>query len=52
MGDTGSMIVGFLLAFFTISFISQSQTNIDSDYFRASPALALAMLFYPLIGYF
>ncbi|WCO01122.1 MraY family glycosyltransferase [Psychroserpens ponticola] len=49
MGDTGSMIVGFLLAFFTISFISQSQTNIDSEYFRASPALAFAMLFFPLI---
>ena len=52
MGDTGSMIVGFLLAFFTISFISQSQTNIDSNYFRASPALALAMLFYPLLDTF
>lgn len=49
MGDTGSMIVGFLLAFFTISFISQSQTNVDSEYFRASPALAFAMLFFPLI---
>lgn len=49
MGDTGSMIVGFLIAFFTISFISQSQTNIDSEYFRASPALAFAMLFFPLI---
>jgi len=49
MGDTGSMIVGFLLAFFTISFISQSQTNIESEYYRASPALAFAMLFFPLI---
>ncbi|MCD2257636.1 MraY family glycosyltransferase [Psychroserpens luteolus] len=52
MGDTGSMIVGFLLAFFTISFISQSQTNINSDYFKASPALALAMLFFPLMDTF
>jgi UDP-N-acetylmuramyl pentapeptide phosphotransferase/UDP-N-acetylglucosamine-1-phosphate transferase len=52
MGDTGSMILGFLLAFFTISFISQSQTNIDSEYFRASPALALAMLFFPLMDTF
>jgi UDP-N-acetylmuramyl pentapeptide phosphotransferase/UDP-N-acetylglucosamine-1-phosphate transferase len=52
MGDTGSLIVGFLLAFFAISFISQSQTNIDSNYFRASPALALAMLFYPLMDTF
>lgn len=52
MGDTGSMIVGFLLAFFTISFISQSQTNIESEYFKGSPALALAMLFYPLMDTF
>ncbi|MBR9914836.1 MAG: undecaprenyl/decaprenyl-phosphate alpha-N-acetylglucosaminyl 1-phosphate transferase [Algicola sp.] len=49
MGDTGSMIVGFLLAFFTISFICQSQINVNSEYFRASPALAIAMLFYPLM---
>ncbi|WP_298900401.1 MraY family glycosyltransferase [uncultured Psychroserpens sp.] len=52
MGDTGSMIVGFLLAFFTISFISQSQTTISSRFFKASPALALAMLFYPLMDTF
>ena len=49
MGDTGSMIVGFLLAFFTISFINMAQTNVDSSYYRASPALAFALLFYPLI---
>ncbi|NRB84903.1 MAG: undecaprenyl/decaprenyl-phosphate alpha-N-acetylglucosaminyl 1-phosphate transferase [Winogradskyella sp.] len=49
MGDTGSMIVGFLLAFFTISFINMAQVNESSDYFKASPALALALLFYPLI---
>lgn len=49
MGDTGSMIVGFLLAFFTISFINMAQTNPDSIYFSNSPALAFALLFYPLI---
>ena len=49
MGDTGSMIVGFLLAFFSISFISQSQINPESLYHKASPALVLAMLFYPLM---
>lgn len=52
MGDTGSMIIGFLLAFFTISFISQSQLNVNSSYHAASPALALAILFYPLIDTF
>ncbi|WP_405576079.1 MraY family glycosyltransferase [Winogradskyella sp. Asnod2-B02-A] len=49
MGDTGSMIVGFLLAFFSISFISQSQINTESLYHKGSPALVLAMLFYPLM---
>lgn len=49
MGDTGSMIVGFLLAFFTISFISKSQLDVNSSYHKASPALALAILFYPLM---
>ena len=49
MGDTGSMIVGFLLAFFTISFINIAQTDVDSSYYRASPALAFALLFYPMI---
>jgi UDP-N-acetylmuramyl pentapeptide phosphotransferase/UDP-N-acetylglucosamine-1-phosphate transferase len=52
MGDTGSMIVGFLIAFFTISFISQSQIDVSSSYHRASPALALAVLFYPLMDTF
>lgn len=49
MGDTGSMIVGFLLAFFTISFINMAQLDESSEYYRASPALAFALLFYPLI---
>lgn len=49
MGDTGSMIVGFLLAFFTISFINIAQLDKSSAYFKASPALAFALLFYPLL---
>ncbi|GGG60216.1 glycosyltransferase family 4 protein [Bizionia arctica] len=49
MGDTGSMIVGFLLAFFSISFISDAQVNQDSQFHRAAPALVLAILFYPLV---
>lgn len=52
MGDTGSMIVGFLLAFFTVSFIGQAQTDTESAYYSASPALALALLFYPLLDTF
>lgn len=49
MGDTGSMIVGFLLAFFVISFINMAQSSPDSEYYRDAPALAFALLFYPLI---
>lgn len=49
MGDTGSMIVGFLLAFFAISFISHAQSNPVSHFHKVSPAIALAILFYPLM---
>ena len=49
MGDTGSMIVGFLLAFFTISFINMAQVDENSNYYNDAPALAFALLFYPLI---
>ncbi|WP_353779874.1 MraY family glycosyltransferase [Winogradskyella sp. 3972H.M.0a.05] len=52
MGDTGSMIVGFLLAFFTISFIYKAQTDVLAQYHKAAPALALAILFYPLMDTF
>lgn len=49
MGDTGSMIVGFLLAFFAISFISYAQNNDASQFHKVSPAIVLAILFYPLM---
>lgn len=52
MGDTGSMIVGYLLAFFTISFVHKAQTDVLVEYHYASPALALAILFYPLMDTF
>jgi len=49
MGDTGSMVVGFLLAFFVISFINLAQTQTLALYSTDAPALALAFLFYPLL---
>ncbi|MFK7833718.1 MAG: MraY family glycosyltransferase [Winogradskyella sp.] len=52
MGDTGSMIVGFLLAFFTISFIHKAQSQVLVEYQYSPPALALAILFYPLVDTF
>ncbi|MBT8376874.1 MAG: undecaprenyl/decaprenyl-phosphate alpha-N-acetylglucosaminyl 1-phosphate transferase [Bacteroidia bacterium] len=52
MGDTGSMVVGFVLAFFIVSFISKAQTNVLTEYYRSAPALALALCFYPLMDTF
>ena len=52
MGDTGSMIIGFLLAFFTVSFIYKAQTDVLAQYHKAAPALSLAILFYPLMDTF
>lgn len=49
LGDTGSMIIGFLIAYFAISFISHSQLNEMSQFHSASPTLVFAILFYPLI---
>ena len=49
MGDTGSMIVGFMLAYFTVSFINAAQTNPDSDFYSSVPVLVEAILFFPLL---
>lgn len=49
MGDTGSMIIGFLLAFFAVRFINQSQINTDAIYLNCAPVIVLAILFFPLL---
>ena len=49
MGDTGSMIVGFMLAFFTISFINQVQTDPGSEFWNSVPVMVQAILFFPLL---
>jgi UDP-N-acetylmuramyl pentapeptide phosphotransferase/UDP-N-acetylglucosamine-1-phosphate transferase len=49
MGDTGSMVIGFLLAFFVIRFIGHSQTHIDSKFRESGPVLAFAIVFFPLL---
>lgn len=49
MGDTGSMIIGFLLAFFAVRFIAYSQTNLKSEYHDSAPVIAIAILFFPLL---
>lgn len=49
MGDTGSMIIGFLIAFFIVRFIGYTQTHLDSQFHNSGPVLALAIVFFPLI---
>lgn len=49
MGDNGSQIVGFLLAFFAVSFVSKSMTAASSVPFgHIAPVLVLAILIVPL----
>lgn len=52
MGDTGSMIIGFLIAFFIIRFIGYSQTHISSQFHNSGPVLAFAIVFFPLLDTF
>ncbi len=49
MGDTGSMIIGFLIAFFIVRFIGYTQTHTYSQYHNSGPILALAIVFFPLL---
>lgn len=49
MGDTGSMIIGFLIAFFAIKFIGYSQTNPEAEFQNSAPVIALAIVFFPLL---
>lgn len=49
MGDTGSQIVGFLLAFFAVSFVSQGVAATSNIPFKqTAPVLVLAILIVPL----
>ncbi|MCF1420236.1 MraY family glycosyltransferase [Mangrovimonas futianensis] len=49
MGDTGSMLVGFLIAFFAVRFIGSSQSMDYSQYYKSAPILALSFVFFPLL---
>ena len=49
MGDTGSMIIGFLVAFFVVRFMSEAQIYRTSIYYNSAPVLALAIVFFPLL---
>lgn len=49
MGDTGSMIIGFMISFFVVRFISASDGNYASPYVNSAPILALTIVFFPLL---
>lgn len=53
MGDTGSMILGFLLAFTAICFIDifidKNQPDVPKYYLQSAPSVAMAILIVPII---
>lgn len=49
MGDTGTMIVGFLLAYLCVSFISVNQNTSIPGNLGNSAVLGIAFVFYPLM---
>ena len=53
MGDTGSMILGFLLAFTAICFIDifidKELPEVPRYYLQSAPAIAMAILILPII---
>lgn len=49
MGDTGSMIIGFLVAFFAVRFMSEVQGERLSVFRNSAPILALSIVFFPLL---
>jgi UDP-GlcNAc:undecaprenyl-phosphate GlcNAc-1-phosphate transferase len=49
MGDTGSMILGFIIAVFAVRFIDVSESSTTSLYHKSAPILVMAFLFFPLL---
>ncbi|MBY0486484.1 MAG: polysaccharide biosynthesis/export family protein [Flavobacteriaceae bacterium] len=49
MGDTGSMIVGFLLSFLLINILQIKDIWILNYYYKINPVLVIALMFYPLL---
>lgn len=49
MGDTGSMLIGFVIAFFVVRFLSETYTLRASSLFSSAPVLVLSIVFFPLL---
>jgi UDP-GlcNAc:undecaprenyl-phosphate GlcNAc-1-phosphate transferase len=52
MGDTGSMLVGFLVAFYSVRFIGTTQVTPTSLFFDSAPVMVLSIVFFPLLDTF
>lgn len=48
MGDTGSLLIGLVIALLTIKFIEYNKVNSGPFHIRAVPAVAIAILIVPL----
>lgn len=49
MGDTGSMILGFIIAVFSVKFIGSAQSSHSTIFQSSAPVICLAILFFPLL---
>lgn len=52
MGDTGSMLVGFLVSFYAVRFIGTTQARPESLFFNSAPVMVLSIVFFPLLDTF
>lgn len=48
LGDTGSMVVGFLLSILVVLFLSVADSNPELKIFKNAPIFVMALLSYPL----
>ncbi len=52
MGDTGSLVIGFLIAFFVVRFISLTHIPEVPLFYKRAAIISLALVFYPLLDTF
>lgn len=48
MGDTGSLVIGYILAFLCVSFVNLEQSTIYNSDIHITPILTFAIVFYPI----
>lgn len=48
MGDTGSLVIGYVLAFLSVSFVNFEQSTISDSDMHITPIFTFAIVFYPI----